>query len=318
MSVEVVTVRNHVQCRRAAAVRFKMENVAQAFDKKRTKISLEKENEFISDLLISLDVPDSVQDDCLDVYLTKSKNNTKSLINHCEKSKLVEDETKERENIILNKMRSKKPKVSSRAIKKRGSKNDQKTSSKSASKINNVKFIKKEGKEDKCDPSYAGQEMKSLDPIFNEECKIVFSKFDFSSHPGGKNRKTKKDKVMKNPTELLKSIKEQKNKISQLVEKGEKEKALEIKTQLAWKKAFDKTEGKKVKDDPNLLLKAVKKKKDLKRLSKKKWAERKEKVEQSIAKSQQKRQENLNKRIKDKKVKKLKLLSKKGRVIAGF
>lgn len=52
--------------------------------------------------------------------------------------------------------------------------------------------------------------------------------------------------TVKDPKLLLKKIKQQKEQISELVERGETEKAEEIKQDLAWKKAFDKTEGKKV------------------------------------------------------------------------
>lgn len=47
----------------------------------------------------------------------------------------------------------------------------------------------------------------------------------------------------------MKKIKQQKEEISGLIEQGETEKAQEIKQDLAWKKAFDKTEGKKVCSD---------------------------------------------------------------------
>lgn len=52
--------------------------------------------------------------------------------------------------------------------------------------------------------------------------------------------------TIKDPKLLLQKIKKQKAAIGELIEKGETEKAEEIKKGLAWKKAFDKTEGKKV------------------------------------------------------------------------
>lgn len=51
---------------------------------------------------------------------------------------------------------------------------------------------------------------------------------------------------MRDPKLLLQKIKKQKEEISELIEKGETEKADAIKQDVAWKKAFDKTEGKKV------------------------------------------------------------------------
>lgn len=52
--------------------------------------------------------------------------------------------------------------------------------------------------------------------------------------------------VEKNPKKILHTIKKQKKEINELIEQGETDKATEIKQDLAWKKAFDKTEGKKV------------------------------------------------------------------------
>lgn len=146
-------------------------------------------------------------------------------------------------------------------------------------------------------------------PVFNEEGKIVFSKFDFAQ---------KKKKSHQNPREILKKIKATDRKINELKEAGETEKALEIKNDLAWKKAFDKVDGKKVKDDPKLLYKAIKKRKVEKKKSKKQWTDRKQKVEHDISSRQKKRNENINKRIKDKQNRKLKKATKKGRVIPGF
>ena len=51
---------------------------------------------------------------------------------------------------------------------------------------------------------------------------------------------------MKDPKKLLETIKKQKKEINELLEQGQTEKVHEIKQDLAWQKAFDKTEGKKV------------------------------------------------------------------------
>lgn len=51
---------------------------------------------------------------------------------------------------------------------------------------------------------------------------------------------------VKNPKVLLQKIKNEKKEINELIEQGEVEKAEEIKKDIAWKKAFDKSDGKKV------------------------------------------------------------------------
>lgn len=88
---------------------------------------------------------------------------------------------------------------------------------------------------------------------FNKDEKMVFSKFDFAAG-GNKYDKSKKGKKNKsgpgggetNPKKMLKTIKDQKKEISQLLEEGETAKATEKKQEIAWKKVFDKTAGKKV------------------------------------------------------------------------
>ncbi|XP_022215802.1 surfeit locus protein 6 homolog [Drosophila obscura] len=150
-------------------------------------------------------------------------------------------------------------------------------------------------------------------PVYNQEGKIVYSKVDFAATPGGKQKKSHQ-----NPREILKKLKDTKKQINELKEQGETEKAAEMQTDIAWKKAFDKVAGKKVKDDPKLLLKSIKKRKVEKKKAKTKWSERKQKVDYDKDKRQKKRQDNLEKRSTDKKKTKLKKASKRGRIIPGY
>lgn len=53
---------------------------------------------------------------------------------------------------------------------------------------------------------------------------------------------------MKDPKLLLKKLRQEKEHVNELMAQGEVEKAEEIKNNIAWQKAFDKTEGKKVND----------------------------------------------------------------------
>lgn len=73
-----------------------------------------------------------------------------------------------------------------------------------------------------------------------------------------------------------------------------------------------------VKDNPELLKRTIKRTEQQKVKSAKKWESRIEGVQKTKQEAQQKRQENILKRKKDKKTNKLKRASKKGRVIAGF
>lgn len=79
-------------------------------------------------------------------------------------------------------------------------------------------------------------------PIFNSQGHMVFSKFDFSNI----GAKKKPNKIEKDPKKLLDQITEKEKKVNELVQAGEKEKALDIKEKDAWKAALAKASGEKV------------------------------------------------------------------------
>lgn len=170
--------------------------------------------------------------------------------------------------------------------------------------------VKDEIKEEKPDKTDLQQTKQT---VFNKDDKLVYSKIDFANLG-----KKKKVKLEKDPKKLLQKIEKQKEKIEKLKESGENEKAIEIKEKSAWKNALAKAEGQKVKDDPQLLMKSLKKKEQKKRSSKKKWDKRVEGVQKSKQEKQQKRMENIQKRKKEKKTNKLKKAAKKGKIIPGF
>lgn len=79
-------------------------------------------------------------------------------------------------------------------------------------------------------------------PVFNSQGKMVFSKFDFSEI----GMKKKLPKSENNPKKILQQLQEKKEKLKQLEESGDKEKAEEIKERDAWKVALAKANGEKV------------------------------------------------------------------------
>ncbi|XP_058799166.1 surfeit locus protein 6 homolog [Phymastichus coffea] len=151
-------------------------------------------------------------------------------------------------------------------------------------------------------------------PIFNSQGNMVFSKFDFSEI----GTKKKLTKIEKDPKKILLQLEEKKKKIKELEEAGEKEKAEEYKEKEAWKAALAKAVGEKVKDDPELLKRTIKREEQKKKRSQKKWDARKDKTQGVIQDRQQKRMENIQKRKKEVKTNKLKKAAKKGRIIPGF
>lgn len=150
-------------------------------------------------------------------------------------------------------------------------------------------------------------------PVFNSQGHMVFSKFDFSQVGTKRKSKTEKD-----PKKILKQMEHKKQKVQELVESGDKEKAEEIKQKEAWKSVLAKASGEKVRDDPELLKKSIKRVEQQKKQGSKKWESRIEGVQKTIQEKQQKRQENIMKRKKEKKTNKLKKAAKKGRIIPGF
>ncbi|XP_070171205.1 surfeit locus protein 6 homolog [Polyergus mexicanus] len=151
-------------------------------------------------------------------------------------------------------------------------------------------------------------------PVFNSEGKMVFSKFDFSEI----GVKKKLPKNQNDPTKILQQLQQKKEKLKQLENLGDKEKVEDIKEKDAWKSALAKASGEKVKDNPELLKRTIKRKEQKKKRSTNKWNSRVENVQKSIQERQEKRQENIMKRKKEKKLNKLKKATKKGRIISGF
>lgn len=155
---------------------------------------------------------------------------------------------------------------------------------------------------------------KTTKPIFNREGKMVFSKFDFS----GIGQKYEFKKVENDPKKILNTLEKQREKLIELEQKGEKGRADEIREKLAWKAALAKSEGAKIKDDPFLLKKTIKKQEQQLKSSNNKWKARQDRVQKAKDAKQHKRTENLDKRKKEKKIKKMKKAVKKGKIIPGF
>lgn len=73
-----------------------------------------------------------------------------------------------------------------------------------------------------------------------------------------------------------------------------------------------------IKDDPELLKRTIKRKEQKQKFNTKKWNSRIDNVHKSMQERQDKRQENIMKRKKEKKLNKLRKAAKKGRIIPGF
>lgn len=152
-------------------------------------------------------------------------------------------------------------------------------------------------------------------PGVKTEKGVVFSKFDFKDDMNPESKEKKKNL---DPQAALNKLKKSKEKIKMWEDKGRTEKASKIENNIAWENAINKAQGEKVKDDVTLLKKSIKKQKQIKTSSKKKWDKRAEEVKSKESAFVEKREGNLNKRIKEKKEKKMKKLVAKGRHVPGF
>lgn len=138
--------------------------------------------------------------------------------------------------------------------------------------------------------------------IVREDGKIVFSKFDFTtpSEPSDKVDENKKVNYKK----LLAKAEAKEQSLKVLKEK-DAERTRQLEERLNWKRAMGKARGDKVKDDPSLLKKTLKRKEQQKRSSKKKWGTRKAQELKRMEQKQEKRQRHIKERQEAKKAKKM-------------
>lgn len=154
----------------------------------------------------------------------------------------------------------------------------------------------------------------SSKPVVNSDGQVVFSKFDFGKETGTKKKKRNKASTDlpggKDLKSLLLKAESKKQKIEELKEKDPEEAIKVIKTD-AWEKALAKASGTKLKDDPELLKKSIKKNQSIKKQSAKKWKEREDNVTDKIKRRQDKRDKNIQSRKENKRDKKINKRKKK-------
>ncbi|KAG8200514.1 hypothetical protein JTE90_000591 [Oedothorax gibbosus] len=152
-------------------------------------------------------------------------------------------------------------------------------------------------------------------PKYNTEGKIMYSKLDFSED-GLQEQKPKSEFAGKNKKKLLEKAEKKKEKLENL-KTVNPEKAQSVEEKEKWKKAILKSENVKIKDDPQLLKKSIKREEKIKQKKGKAWKERIEETEGKKKARQEKRTKNIKQRKDDKLKSKLKRAKKKGRVITG-
>lgn len=137
----------------------------------------------------------------------------------------------------------------------------------------------------------------------------MFSKFEFNKDIESKNHKVKSRKGNKLRS-LLMQAENKKQKLEEIKE-NEPERAENMMKKDSWGKALAKAEGTKVRDNPDLLRKSLKKEQALKKQHAKKWKERDDKVEEKMRQKQEKRTKNIKARKHQMKEKKMAKRAKK-------
>lgn len=153
--------------------------------------------------------------------------------------------------------------------------------------------------------------------ILNNQGKPVKTKFDFSMFSVGNDKSHFSELRGRDYQRLLEKVEKRKEKVETLKEK-DLDSGQRLEEKFKWQDMIHKAKGEKVKDDPAMLKKSLKKKEKMKEQKKKKWGERTKNVEDMKKKKQEKRTANINKRKADKKDKVRKKMIKKGRIIPGF
>lgn len=130
--------------------------------------------------------------------------------------------------------------------------------------------------------------------VQNSNEHALFSKLQFSEEMESKNKKIKSKKGNKLRS-LLIQAENKKQKLAEIKE-NEPERAENMMKKDSWGKALAKAEGTKVRDNPELLRKSLKKEQALKKQHAKKWKEREDRVEEKMRQKQEKRTKNIQSR----------------------
>lgn len=292
--------------------------MAKPFSAKLAKHMLQEENKFISSIFLKMPLPmfELVSQDENSEERDEITTKVKTL--HAPGGIVKRAKTFEELHAKLKELKNVKKLAYKQKLLKKSLKNKIKKKTKREERLMQKKLVRIE----QCATNRSDSTLEDNDkpripkpkPIFNSEGKLVFSKFDFSEI-GAKKKLLKGDK---NPKKILQRLQQKREKLKELEQTGEKDEVEDIKEKEAWKTALARANGEKVKDDPDLLKRTIKRQEQQKKRSIEKWESRMHFVQKCKQERQEKRQENIVKRKKDKNKNKLKKAMKKGRIISGF
>ena len=146
----------------------------------------------------------------------------------------------------------------------------------------------------------AVQKSQNINEDKKSDTKIQFSKFESNTKEDVTLSAMKKRKKKKDLSKMLAEAKEEKKKVKSLQKSTDEVDSATL-NEKSWKKALSMAKGEKQKDNPELIVKTIKRKEQSKKKSAKEWSKRiggQKKVQKA---QQKKRQENIEKRKESKK-----------------
>ena len=148
--------------------------------------------------------------------------------------------------------------------------------------------------------------------------RVTFSKFDFSLPVQAEDQERAVEGKTKNKSggkrdykKLLAKAEATQKKLDE-IKRNDERRGRELEKRLQWQKALDMARGVKLRDDPRLLKKSLKRVEKKKQKSKKEWEARKESEREALEKRQEKRKRNIQARVDQVKARKIKKRMKKG------
>lgn len=276
---------------------------------KQLKTELMKEFSFLKNVfsIVSIPLQGKGGEDDMDIEIVNNNSKTNNVLEVNKRAKSITDLEEKLEKLKSQNNFNLKRKLVKKSLSSKLNKKIKKSERSNKTRVKPLvdnEFKDKNKTEQKLNNNVAK-------PVFNTDGKLVFSKFDFANV----GSKEKINRAEKNPKKILENLKQQEEKFLHLEKTEDSNKVKDMKEKLAWKTLLQKAEGQKVKDDPILLKKSIKKMDQKKKQSKKQWENRIKNVEQKKEERQKKRKENIHKKKKEKKTKKIKTATKRGRVV---
>lgn len=161
----------------------------------------------------------------------------------------------------------------------------------------------------------ANNKNKNKRTIYNADGKLVFSKFDFAHEASAVTAERESSSREGLSARLARARRLQQKQDGADGGQGEDEQQQQRRK---WSAALQKADGQKLRDDPQLLARTLRRKRQNRARSQREWQSRVERQSREQRDKQQKRAANIQQRKQAKQSRRVQSLKKKGRIIPGF